>query len=216
MKSTKKNLIVTENKLNKIIIISSPSGAGKTTICKYLLKKFKNIELSTSYTTRKKRNIETDGLDYHFIDEKKFFEFKIKNYFIETAKVFNNYYGSPISNINKVFKKNKHILFDIDWQGARKLRRNFNKNQIIDFFILPPSKIELKKRLKKRGRDNLLEIKIRLSHAISEMNHHTEYKYVLINDNINETVENLIKIINYNLLIDKLNLQKNKNLNLIK
>ena len=195
----------TEKKLNKIIIISSPSGAGKTTICKHLLQKMKKINLSVSYTTRQIRMNEKDGIDYFFVNKEKFTKLKKNNYFIETAKVFNNFYGSPYNNIKKSFDKNYNILFDIDWQGAKKLRKKFPKHQIIDFFILPPNKNELKKRLKKRGRDNNKEIKIRLSLALSEIKHQNEYKYILINDNINKTVKNLLKIIEYNILKTELN-----------
>ena len=195
----------TEKKINKIIIISSPSGAGKTTICNHLLKKMKNINLSISYTTRQQRKNEINGKDYFFTDKKNFLILKKKKYFIETAKVFNNYYGSPYKNIKNSFKINNHILFDIDWQGARELRKYYDKDQIIDFFIMPPSKTELKKRLQKRGRDNKKEIAIRLSLAMSEISHYNEYKYVLINDKISYTVNNLLDIINYNILITKLN-----------
>ena len=194
----------TEKKLNKLIIISSPSGAGKTTICKYLLKKIKDVDLSISYTTRQQRKNETNKKDYFFTNQDNFMKLKKDNFFIETAKNFNNYYGSPYSNINNSFKKNNHILFDIDWKGARKLRKNFNKNQILDFFILPPNKKELKKRLEKRGRDKKNEINIRLSYAMSEMSHYSEYKYVLVNDKILDTVNTLMTIINYNILITKL------------
>ncbi len=190
----------TEKKINKIIIISSPSGAGKTTICRNLLRKMKNIKLSISYTTRQIRNNEKNGKDYFFVTADKFNKLNKKNFFIETAKVFNNYYGSPISYINEVNKKNCNLLFDIDWQGAKKLRKKFPKDQIIDFFILPPNKKELKRRLEKRGRDNKKEINVRLSLALSEINHHADYKYVLINDKINNTTNDLIQIINYNIL----------------
>ena len=188
---------------NKLIIISSPSGAGKTTLCKLLIKKMKNINLSISYTSRSKRLNEVNGKDYYFVSKKKFEILKEKNFFIETAKNFNNLYGSPYKNINKSIKNNQHILFDIDWKGARKIRRNYNKENILDFFILPPSKSELKRRLKKRGRDNNKEINLRLSYAIDEMKHYNEYKYVLINDNVKNTVEDIIKIIEYNNLISK-------------
>ncbi len=180
---------------NKIIIISSPSGAGKTTICKKLLKKIKNIELSISYTTRPKRKKEKEGIDYYFIDKNKFSLLKRKKYFIETAKVFDNYYGSPKNNIIKAFKNKKHILFDIDWQGAKKLRKLYNDKIILDFFILPPNKKELKLRLEKRGRDNKQEIKKRLSLAISEISHYKEYKKVLINNKIAKTVKEIAEII---------------------
>ena len=188
---------------NKIIIISSPSGAGKTTICKYLIKKMNNVDLSVSYTTRNKRNNEIEGKDYYFTSKEKFIELKRKNFFIETAKIFDNYYASPYININFTSKKNKHILFDIDWHGARNLRNKFNKNRILDFFILPPNIKELKKRLIKRGRDNRKEIKLRLSLAMKEIKHYKEYKYILINENVQQTVNNIINIIDHNLLIDK-------------
>ena len=201
-----------EKKLNKIIIISSPSGAGKTTICNYLIKKFRNINLSISYTTREKRFNEIHTKDYYFVSNKKFKELNKNKFFIETAKVFNNYYGSPYKNIKDSFKKNKHILFDIDWQGAKKLRKKFKEADIVDFFILPPNKKELKRRLLKRGRDNKQEINLRLSLALEEMRHYNEYKYVIINENIKETVNKLIKIIEYQTLIEKKNQILKKNL----
>ena len=190
---------------NKIIIISSPSGAGKTTICKYLLKKINNLEISISHTTRPKRKSEKEGIDYYFIDKKKFFKLKNNKYYIETAKVFDFYYASPLSNIKNSFKRNKHILFDIDWQGAKKLRKHFDNTQIIDFFILPPSRKELKNRLIKRGRDNNNEINKRLSLAVSEMTHFNEYKYILINDTITKTINELSKIIHFHLFLDSIN-----------
>ena len=188
-------------KNTKLIIISSPSGAGKTTLCKLLTKKIKNINLSISYTSRSKRLNEVDGKDYYFINKKKFELLKKQNFFIETAKNFNNLYGSPYKNIISSQKKNQHLLFDIDWKGARKIRRNYNKDDIIDFFILPPSKSELKRRLIKRGRENKKEISLRLSYAINEMKHYNEYKYVLINEKIQKTIDEIKKIIEYNELI---------------
>jgi len=188
-------------KNSKLIIISSPSGAGKTTLCKLLIKKMKNINLSISYTSRSKRLNEVDGKDYYFINKKKFQTLKKNNFFIETATNFNNLYGSPIKNIILSKKRNKHILFDIDWKGARKIRRNYIKDDIIDFFILPPSISELKRRLIKRGRDNKKEIDLRLSYAIEEMKHYNEYKYVLINEKVHKTVNEIKKIIEYHQLI---------------
>ncbi len=192
---------------NKLIIISSPSGAGKTTICKLLIKKMKNVSLSVSYTSRNKRLNEINGKDYYFINEDKFKKLVNKNFFIETTKNFGNYYGSPYKNINK---KN-HLLFDIDWKGARKIRKKFDDMNIIDIFILPPSKKELKKRLIKRGRENKKEINLRLSYALKEMRHFNEYKYVLINENVQATVKDIIKIIEFNIFITQnhINLKKN-------
>ena len=190
---------------NKLIIISSPSGAGKTTLCKLLIKKMKNIELSVSFTSRNKRLNEIDGRDYFFVSKKKFEYLKNKNYFIETAKNFNNLYGSPYKNISLSKKRKKHLLFDIDWKGARKIRKNYDKKDIIDIFILPPSKSELKRRLIKRGRDNNKEINLRLSYAFKEMKHYKEYKYILINKNVINTVNQIKIIIEYNELITNQN-----------
>ena len=161
----------------------------------------KNINLSISYTSRSKRLNEVDGKDYYFINKKKFELLRKKNFFIETATNFNNLYGSPFRNITLSKKKNKHILFDIDWKGARKIRNNYKKEDIIDFFILPPSKSELKRRLVKRGRDNKKEINLRLSYAIDEMKHYSEYQYVLINEKVHKTVNEVKKIIEYHQLI---------------
>jgi len=185
---------------NKIIIISSPSGAGKTTLCKLLVKKMKTISLSISYTSRSQRLNEINGRDYHFVNKSKFIKLKKKNYFIETALNFGNYYGSPYKNVKNI---KKNILFDIDWKGARKIRKEMDKKDIIDFFVLPPSVKELKKRLVKRGRDNSKDINLRLSYAINEINHYNEYSYVLINNNVLQTVNDIIHIIKYNNIIEK-------------
>ena len=197
---------------NKIIIISSPSGAGKTTLCKMLLKKVKNVILSISYTSRNMRLNEVNGRDYYFVSKEKFVELKKNNYFIETSSNFNNLYGSPIMNIRKSNSLNKNILFDIDWRGARKIRKNFYKKDIVDIFILPPSVKELKKRLIKRGRDSKNEIKLRLSYALDEIKHYNEYSYVLINQNIHNTANDIIKIIKYHDLIKNNDKILNKNL----
>jgi guanylate kinase len=186
---------------NKIIIISSPSGAGKTTLCKLLLKKMRNINLSISYTSRNQRLNEKSGKDYFFVTKEKFNQLKNKNFFIETAINFGNYYGSPFKNLKT--SKKKQILFDIDWKGARKIRKKIDKEDIIDFFILPPSIKELKKRLLKRGRDKKDDIDLRLCYAIKEISHYKEYSYVLINQNVQQTVNEIVDIINTNLIIEK-------------
>ena len=190
------------NQNNKIIIISSPSGAGKTTLCKLLMKKMKNISLSVSYTSRNQRLNETNGKDYYFIDKKQFKTLKKKNYFIETATNFGNYYGSPYTNLKEAKINNKNLLFDIDWKGARKIRKKIKKNNIIDFFILPPSVKELKKRLKKRGRDNQKDINLRLSYALQEISHYSDYSYVLINQNVMQTVNDIMHIIKYKFILE--------------
>ena len=117
---------------NKIIIISSPSGAGKTTLCKLLLKKMNNLSLSISYTSRSQRLNEINGKDYFFTSKKEFVKLKNNNFFIETAMNFGNYYGSPYLNLKKTKKNKFNVLFDIDWKGARKIRKKVNKTDIND------------------------------------------------------------------------------------
>ena len=192
-------------KNNKIIIISSPSGAGKTTICKRLLKKIKNIEISISYTTRPKRKNEKNGKDYFFINKKDFLKFKRKRFFIETSRYIDFYYGSPYENIEKAFNNNNHILFDVDWKGAETLRKKFPKSRIIDIFILPPNIKELRSRLIKRGRDNKKQISKRLALAESEIKRFRDYKFVLVNDDLTKTVNILVKVINNKMLLKKIN-----------
>ena len=183
-----------------MIILSSPSGAGKTTLVK-LLSERKGLITSISHTTRKPRSNEVNGKDYNFVTKEQFNNLKNKNFFIETAINFGNYYGSPYKNL-KSFKKNQ-ILFDIDWKGARKIRKKIDKNDIIDFFILPPSIKELKNRLLKRGRDKKDDIDLRLSYAIKEISHYKEYSYILINQNVQQTVDEIKDIIRTNLIIEK-------------
>ena len=127
------------NRNNLIIVISSPSGAGKTTVCKKILERDKKIGISISDTTRLARNNEVNGLDYNFISEKEFMIRVQENAYIEYANVFGNYYGSLRSNITDHFEKNRDILFDIDWQGAEQLKNSIFSN-IVSIFIVPPSK----------------------------------------------------------------------------
>ena len=176
------------------IILSSPSGAGKTTLSKRLLKNNKNIELSISYTTRKKRPLEKNNKDYNFVSEGEFEKLKKKKYFIEWAKVFNNYYGTSLIKVKKINNKGKDVLFDIDWQGSRKIKKKLGKN-VVSIFILPPSKKELIKRLKKRAQDPDHIVKQRLSFYKMELSHWKDYKYVLINKNLSDTVKKIKTII---------------------
>ena len=176
------------------IILSSPSGAGKTTLAKRLLKNNKNIELSVSYTTRKKRPIEKNNKDYVFISKEEFNNLKKREYFLEYAKVFNNYYGTSIMKVKEINNKGKDVLFDIDWQGSRKIKKKLGKD-VVSIFILPPSKKELVKRLKKRAQDPDHIVKQRLSFYKKELSHWKEYKYVLINNDLNDTVKKIKVII---------------------
>jgi len=176
------------------IILSSPSGAGKTSLAKKLLKNSKNIELSISYTTRRKRPLEKNSKDYNFISKEEFMKLKKKKYFIEWAKVFNNYYGTSLIKVKKINNKGKDVLFDIDWQGSRKIKKKLGK-EVVSIFILPPSKKELIRRLKKRAQDPAHIVKQRLSFYKKELSHWNEYKYVLINKNLTETLKKVKSII---------------------
>ena len=173
------------------IIISSPSGAGKTTITRNLLKKVKNSKLSVSCTTRKPRPGEKHGTDYFFISKKKFLELKKKNKFLETAKVFNNYYGTLKSEVISK-KKNKIILLDVDWQGARIIRKKIKSN-LHSFYLLPPNFKELKKRLIKRHKENIKIAEERILNAKNDMKHWLEYDEVFVNKNINRCSKEIMK-----------------------
>ena len=177
-----------------MLVLSSPSGAGKTSICKEILKKIKELKLSISYTTRPKRKSEVDGMDYFFISKKKFKELQAKDFFIENAKVFDHLYGTPKNFVEKNLLKGVDVLFDIDWQGAQKLS-NFSKTDIVSVFILPPSNMILKERLKKRNEDSLEIVNKRMSKAKSEISHWIEYDYVLINEDLVTCTNEVVTIL---------------------
>ena len=183
-----------KNRKGLMLVLSSPSGAGKTSICKEILKKIKELKLSISYTTRPKRKSEVDGMDYFFISEKKFKELQAKDFFIENAKVFDHLYGTPKNFVEKNLLKGVDVLFDIDWQGAQKLS-NFSKTDIVSVFILPPSNKILKERLKKRNEDSLEIVNKRMSKAKSEISHWIEYDYVLINDDLVTCTNEVVTIL---------------------
>ena len=183
-----------KNRKGLMLVLSSPSGAGKTSICKEILKKIKELKLSISYTTRPKRKSEVDGMDYFFISKKKFKELQAKDFFIENAKVFDHLYGTPKNFVEKNLLKGVDVLFDIDWQGAQKLS-NFSKTDIVSVFILPPSNMILKERLKKRNEDSLEIVNKRMSKAKSEISHWIEYDYVLINEDLVTCTNEVIAIL---------------------
>ena len=181
-----------------IIVISSPSGAGKTSVCHKLIERDKSIALSISDTTRPPRDNEMDGVDYNFIKEEEFkSRIKDKSY-IEYANVFGNFYGSQYKNIINHFKNERDILFDIDWQGARQLKNSSFKN-IVSIFIIPPSKDAIYQRLKSRAimsGDNERAIESRMNKYETEMRHKNDYDHVVINDKLETCVDELEKIIN--------------------
>ena len=177
-----------------LLVISSPSGTGKTTICKKLLEYDKNIHLSVSVTTRKKRKNEVEGIDYYFRSKKDFLNLKSQNSFIENALVFENYYGTLKSEVLEQLENGIDVLIDIDWQGTRQITEAM-KGNLIKIFLLPPSIDELKKRLSKRNSDSIKEINFRMSKALREIKHFDEYDYVLVNNNLENTFQKIIKII---------------------
>ena len=185
-----------KNNTSNLIIISSPSGAGKTSITKKLLEIYNNLSLSVSVTTRKKRDNEVEGEDYFFVSYKEFEELVANNSLLEYAEVFGNYYGTPRKFVLDKLKQRKNIIFDIDWQGAREVSKHKEFN-IITFFILPPSIESLKTRLINRGLDPEDIIYKRMFQAKTEISHYKEYDYVILNDNFIEAVDKIKKIIDF-------------------
>ena len=177
-----------------MLVLSSPSGAGKTSLWKKIVSSDKNIILSVSSTRRPKRKSENEGKDYFFSNEKEFIKQKEKNVFIETAKVFGFNYGTPKKFVENNLNEGKDILFDIDWQGTQKLS-DYSISDLVSIFILPPSTDELKKRLKRRAEDSDEIVENRMSKARSEISHWVEYDYVLINEDINKCLEKILVII---------------------
>jgi len=170
-----------------MLVMSSPSGAGKTTITRALLKKDDNLSMSISATTRAPRPGEVDGEDYFFIEKTKFEDMVEKDEFLEHAKVFDNYYGTPKGPVDDALGAGKDVLFDVDWQGARDLRHAARDDQV-SIFILPPSHDELERRLYTRAQDSEEVVQKRMSKAASEMSHWGEYDYIVINVDIEDSV----------------------------
>ena len=179
---------------NFCIVLSSPSGAGKTSISKKLLLKDKSISLSISCTTRPMRKGELNKKDYIFIKEDNFKNLISSNEFIEHADVFGYKYGTLRKNIDKLFNKKKDVLFDIDWQGYQQLKQS--GLEVVGIFILPPNKKELIKRLKNRGRDTKEEMKKRMNLVQNEISHYPEYDYVVVNKDLNQCVNQIHNIVN--------------------
>ena len=178
---------------NFCIVLSSPSGAGKTSISKKLLKIDKSISLSISCTTRPKRNGEIHKKDYFFLSNKQFSDLVKKNELLEYAEVFGFKYGTLRKTILTFFNKKRDVLFDIDWQGFQQLKQS--NMEVVGIFILPPSKKELVNRLKTRGRDTNSEMKKRMNLVQNEISHFPEYDYVVVNKDINICVKQIKNII---------------------
>ena len=177
-----------------MIVLSSPSGAGKTSLSRKLLEKNKNLFLSISFTTRPPRPLEVNESDYFFVDEKKFIDMLNKYEFLEHAKVFDFYYGTPKKPVMNALKSGKDILFDIDWQGTQQLM-NSVQDDLVKIFVLPPSAKELEKRLLKRNQDTDETVKNRMSKASDEISHYAEYDYIIINKDFDESLEKINSIL---------------------
>ena len=179
---------------NIMVILSSPSGAGKTTISKKIQQKYQNFKISVSHTTRKPRSNEVEGIDYYFVSENDF-KNKIKNNeFYEYAKIFGNYYGTSKTSVLNLLKNKKDVLFDIDWQGTQQLSK-FKELNLLKIFILPPSKKELKKRLIQRNQDKPDVVEERLKAYDADSAHKEDYDSVVINDNLENCFKEVEKII---------------------
>ena len=184
---------MTTSEDNIMVILSSPSGVGKTTITKKLQQKYNNFKISVSHTTRTPRSNEIDGLDYNFVSKKKFEELIEKNNFYEYDKIFDNYYGTLKNNVDKIIKTND-IIFDIDWQGTKQLS-SFRNLNLLKLFLITDSKEELKKRLLKRDQNSKEEIEKRFQSFNEDVKHWSDYDYIIINKNLEicfNQIENII------------------------
>jgi len=181
-----------------MFVLSSPSGAGKTTITRALLKDNQDLIASISATTRKRRAGETHGMDYFFVSTDEFRDMVDNGEMLEHAKVFDNYYGTPRSAVEKALNEGKDVIFDIDWQGTQQLSE-IAREDLVTVFILPPARADLEKRLRARSRDTLeteTEIRGRMAKATDEMSHYSEYDYVIINHDIDQAINNAQLILN--------------------
>lgn len=177
-----------------LLVVSSPSGAGKTTLSKRLLGTDPFISLSVSATTRPMRPGEIDGKDYHFITEEEFHQREEEGYFLESAKVFGNHYGTPREAVFATLENGRDILFDIDWQGKQQLDERAG-GDVVSVFILPPSRETLAERLHKRAQDSAEVVAQRMEMADSEISHYAEYDYVIVNDDIEKADSQLRSIL---------------------
>ena len=170
-----------------MLVLSSPSGAGKTSISRRVLAEEPELQMSVSMTTRARRTGERDGVDYHFVDLTTFNLMVNRREFLEYAKVFDNYYGTPRSTVEAELTAGRDVLFDIDWQGTQTLKQAA-RDDLVSVFVLPPSTAELERRLRTRARDSADEVARRMSRAADEMSHWPEYDYVIVNCDLEESV----------------------------
>lgn len=169
-------------------MLSSPSGAGKTSIARSLLTRDKEINMSVSATTRPRRPGEAEGKDYYFVDEEKFKIDINKGLFLEYARVFDHYYGTPLGLVQKLLSSGCDVLFDIDWQGTQQIKAKA-RDDLVSIFVLPPSKAELERRLITRAQDSAEVVAGRMARAADEMSHYPEYDYIIVNHDLDQSID---------------------------
>ena len=173
----------------KLFVIAAPSGAGKTTLVRALERRNSNLRFSISYTTRDQRHTEADGVDYLFVDKDEFAALKERGALLESAEVFDNFYGTSREQVEQHLANGHDVILEIDWQGARQVRESMP--QCVSIFIMPPSVEELERRLRNRRTDSPEVIERRLRDSLSDMSHWDEFDYVIINDNLDRAVADL-------------------------
>jgi len=171
-----------------MLVLSSPSGAGKTSIARSLLTRDKEINMSVSATTRPRRPGEAEGKDYYFVDEEKFKIDINKGLFLEYARVFDHYYGTPLGRVQKLLSTGCDVLFDIDWQGTQQIKAKA-RDDLVSIFVLPPSTAELEKRLITRAQDSAEVVAGRMARAADEMSHYPEYDYIIVNHDLDQSID---------------------------
>ncbi len=184
----------TRERRGLLIVLSSPSGAGKSTISRMLLEADGEVTMSVSATTRPRRPGEVEGVDYHFVDDAEFDRMLAANEFVEWAHVFGHRYGTPKAPVKQALRRGRDILFDIDWQGARQLEPDFGEH-LVTIFLLPPSMEELEHRLHARAQDSAEVIADRMQRAADEIDHWAEYEYVLVNRDMDACLERVRAIV---------------------
>lgn len=178
----------------KLFVLAAPSGAGKTTLVKALVKRQPELRFSVSYTTRDRRSTEIEGQDYLFVSESEFRRLRKNDELLEHARVFDNYYGTSRAQVEKHLDAGRNVILEIDWQGARQVREALPS--CISVFILPPSRRELERRLHGRQTDSDAVIRRRLRDALSDMSHWDEFDYCIINDDLDQAVAALEAVLN--------------------
>ena len=171
-----------------MLVLSSPSGAGKTSIARSLLTRDKEIKMSVSATTRPRRPGEVEGKDYYFVNEEKFKIDINKGLFLEYARVFDHYYGTPLGLVQKLLSSGCDVLFDIDWQGTQQIKAKA-RDDLVSIFVLPPSTAELEKRLITRAQDSAEVVAGRMARAADEMSHYPEYDYIIVNHDLDQSID---------------------------